>query len=120
MNDNLRNRADDKFEKKFGMTYEEFNKLSFDEQRKIVESNRKNRKKDEDTSSVMVGYGDNSVVTDVHKGDEVIVRYGNVVETGLTREETKERLEDDLDEALYNRTVAFVKKLTRKIKKKIV
>lgn len=45
MNDNLRNRADDKFEKKFGMTYEEFNKLSFDEQRKIVESNRKIEKK---------------------------------------------------------------------------
>lgn len=115
MEDNLKNRADEKFEKKFGMTYEEFKKLSFNEQQKIIEAKREKAKKDNNTK-VIIGYGENSFVTDVEKGSKVVVRYGNVVEAGLTRKEARKRLENDLDDALYSKPVALVKKLTRNIK----
>ena len=65
---------------------------------------------------VMIGYGELAKFIDVKKGNQVMIRYGNIVETGLTREEERKRIEDDLDDILYSKPVAFVKKLKRKIK----
>ena len=118
MNDNLKNREDHNFERKFGMTYEEFSHLSFDEQQQIVELNKKNNNKEDKDTSVIIGYGENSIVTDVKKSDKVMVRYGNVIEAGLTREESKKRLEKDIDDVLYSKPVALVKKLTRNLKRR--
>ena len=47
-----------------------------------------------------------------------MVRYGNIIEAGLTPEEENQRLEEDLDDAIYSKPVALVKKLQRRIKNK--
>ena len=41
---------------------------------------------------------------------------GTFVIAGDTPEESRQRLEDRLDDAIYSKPVAFVKKLSRKIK----
>lgn len=74
--------------------------------------NKKNKKVD-----VMVGYGELATFEEVNKGDLVMTRYGNIIEAGLTREEEKQRIEDDLDDIIYSKPVAFVKKIQRRIKK---
>ena len=66
---------------------------------------------------VMIGYGELATFEKVKKGDSVMTRYGNIVEAGLTREEEKNRIEDDLDDILYSKPVALVKKIKRRIKK---
>lgn len=75
------------------------------------------KSKNKEKVDVMVGYGELSNFTEAKKGDLVMTRYGNIVEAGLTREEERQRIEDDLDDILYSKPVAFVKKLQRKIKK---
>ena len=47
----------------------------------------------------------------------VMTRYGNIIEAGLTREEEKQRIENDLDDIIYSKPVAFVKKIQRRVKK---
>ncbi len=74
--------------------------------------NKKNEKVD-----VMVGYGELATFEEVNEGDLVMTRYGNIIEAGLTREEEKQRIEDDLDDIIYSKPVAFVKKIQRRIKK---
>ena len=74
--------------------------------------NKKNEKVD-----VMVGYGELVTFEEVNKGDLVMTRYGNIVESGLTREEERQRIEDELDDILYSKPTALVKKIQRKMKK---
>ena len=66
---------------------------------------------------VMIGYGALASFIEVKKGDQVVTRYGNVIEAGLTREEERRRIEDDLDDILYSKPVALVKKIKRRINK---
>ena len=73
------------------------------------------KKKNNDVD-VMVGYGEHSTFVKAKKGDKVMIRYGNIIEAGLTPEEEKQRLEDEVDDIIYSKPVAFVKKLKRKIK----
>ena len=66
---------------------------------------------------VMVGYGELATFERVNKGDLVMTRYGNIVEAGLTREEERQRIEDELDDILYSKPTGLVKKIQRKMKK---
>jgi len=66
---------------------------------------------------VMVGYGELATFERVNKGDLVMTRYGNIVEAGLTREEERKRIEEELDDILYSKPTALVKKIQRKMKK---
>lgn len=94
-------------------------KLDFYEQQKLLSKYRqKQKKKSDEYVDVMVGYGEFSTFTKVKKGEQVMTRYGNIIEAGLTREEEQQRLEDDLDDIIYRKPVAFVKKLQRRIKKR--
>lgn len=101
----------------FGMTFDEFSKLSVCEQQRLLEENRKkNRKKHKkDYVPVMVGYGEHSTFIKAKKGEKVMIRYGNIIEAGLTPEEERQRLENDLDDIIYSKPVAFIRKLKRKI-----
>lgn len=113
------NNIDKKIRETLGISYEEYEKLDFDEQQKLLSKYRKKHYKKEnkrDMFNVMIGYGDNSFFTQVKKGEDVMVRYGNIIEAGLTREEEKQRIEDDLDDILYSKPISFVKKLKRRIK----
>ena len=106
------------FERELGITYEEFDKLDFDEQQRLLSEHGKKqkKKKSDDYVDVMVGYGEFSTFVKVKKGEKVMTRYGNIMEAGLTLEEEHQRLEDDLDDIIYSKPVAFVKKLQRRIK----
>lgn len=104
---------------KFGMTFEEFNNLPFDEQQRLLAENRKKQKKKKDRDIyVMVGYGEHSTFVKAKKDDKIMIRYGNIIEAGLTPEEEHQRLEDALDDVVYSKPVALIKKLQRRIGKK--
>ena len=64
----------------------------------------------------MVGYGELSTFVTAQKGETVMVRYGNIIEAGKTRKEYRRQIEDDLDDILYSKPVALVKKIKRRIK----
>lgn len=99
----------------FGMTYEEFSKLSFCEQQRLLEENRKKQKKKKQKYvNVMVGYGEHSTFVKVKRGEKIMIRYGNIIEAGLTPEEERQRLDDAIDEIIFGKRVTFVKKLKRK------
>ena len=74
-------------------------------------------KKEPEKVIVMYGYGEYAITYKVEKGENVMVRYGNIIEAGLTPEEEKRRIEDKMDDILYSKPVALVKKLKRRIKK---
>ena len=119
LSDKTMENIDKLIKKTLGMSYEEYDKLDFDEQQELLKKYRKkHKKKEEDIVDVMIGYGDNSFFTQVKKGEDVMVRYGNIIEAGLTLEEEKQRREDHLDDILYSKPVAFAKKLKRRIKSK--
>lgn len=65
---------------------------------------------------VMVGYGEHSTFVKAKKGEQVMTRYGNIIEVGLTPEEERRRINDSIDDIIYSKPVALVKKLKRRIK----
>ena len=111
------NNVSQTLENTIGITYEEYAKLDFDEQQRLfAEYRRKNKVRDNEYTDVMIGYDEFSTFARVKNGELVITRYGNFVEAGLTLEEEYNRLEDDLDNILYSKPVAFVKKIGRRVK----
>jgi hypothetical protein len=112
-------RTKEAIEKKLFISYENFDKLDFDEQRRLIKQyHKKNPSKKSNTIIEMIGSGENSTFIKVKKGEKIMLSDGTFVEAGLTEEESRQRLEDKIDDMLYTKPVAFVKKLTRKIKNK--
>ena len=110
--------AKDFLEKELGIPYEEFDKLDCDEQHKILQAHKKilkSTKKDE--VIMMIGSGEHSTFIKVKKGERVMLSGGTFVEAGLTPEESKRRLDDKLDDMIYSKPVALVKKISRRLKK---
>ena len=105
------------FEMRIGIPYDVFSSLPIEEQQKIIFDYRKSlpKKKPGEKVHVLVGYGEHSVFTDAKKGDMVMIRYGNIIEAGLTIEEEQQRLEDNLDDIIYSKPVAFVRKIGRRV-----
>jgi hypothetical protein len=109
--------AKDFLERELGIPYETFEKLDFDEQYKILQEHKKilkSSKKDE--VNMILGSGEHSFLVKVKKGEKVMLSDGTFVEAGLTKEESKRRLDDKIDDMLYSKPVALVKKIGRKIK----
>ncbi len=110
--------AKDFLEKELGIPYQEFDKLDCDEQHKILQAHKKilkSTKKDEVIT--MIGSGEHSTFIKVKKGERVMLSGGIFVEAGLTPEESKRRLDDKLDDMIYSKPVALVKKISRRLKK---
>ena len=110
--------AKDFLERELGIPYEEFDKLDCDEQHKILQAHKKilkPAKKDE--VIMLIGSGEHSTFIKVKKGEKVMLSDGTFVEAGLTPEESKRRLDDKIDDMLYNKPVALVKKISRRLKK---
>ena len=57
--------------------------------------------KSKEKVTVMYGYGENTTFGKVEKGENVMVRYGHLMEAGLTPEEYRKRREDQMDDILY-------------------
>ena len=111
-------KSKDFLEKELGIPYQEFDKLDCDEQHKILQAHKnilKSTKKDE--VIMMIGSGEHSTFIKVKKGERVMLSGGTFVEAGLTPEESKRRLDDKLDDMIYSKPVALVKKICRRLKK---
>lgn len=105
-----------------GISYEEFESLDIDEQQKLIAIHRKKQKrKNSDEVTVMIGSDENSLFTKVKKGEIIMVGSGEdsiFVRAGISLEETRSELNNKIDDVLYSRPVAFVKKLQRRIRNK--
>ena len=66
---------------------------------------------------IMIGYGELSSFKKVKKDEEVMTRYGNIIKAGKTKEEERKQIEDDLDDILYSKPIALVKKIQRRLQK---
>ena len=102
-------------EKEFGITYEDYIHLDIYKQQEIMKilRSRKPRKKD-NKELIMIGYGEYSLVTKVKKGTKVMTRYGNMVEAGLTQEESEARLNKRIEEAIEGKPKSKILSLFKK------
>jgi len=106
----LKENLDKTFLKICGLTYLEYSKLDGDEQRSIMEKYHQSRLNQKQYDVRML----------LGEGEKVLIGEGEhsiFVEAGLTWEEEKRRLEDRIDDAIYSKPVAMIKKLVRRIKK---
>lgn len=105
----------------FGISYDEFDKLDFDEQQRIIrEYHKKISKFKGKKSLVIIGNGEHSTFIKVKNGEKVMIGSGEhscFVEAGLTPEESRIRLNDKLDDVIYSKPVALVKKIVRRIQR---
>ncbi len=74
---------------------------------------KKNRKND--YVRVMIGSGEDAIFVRKKRGEKYMLSNGKFI-AGDTIEESRQRLEDKLDDTIYSKPVAFVKKLSRRIK----
>ena len=105
--------------RELGISYDIFEQLDYDEQQKIIQQHRQQKKKESksDTVTVMIGSGEDSIFVKKKRGERYMLSDGTFVIAGDTPEESKARLEDSLDDAIYSKPVALVKKIIRRIKK---
>lgn len=104
--------------RELGIPYDIFEQLDFDEQQKIIEHNRRKKRKKSNSNmvTVMIGSGEDAIFVKKKCGERYMLADGTFVRAGDTPEESRARLEDRLDDAIYSKPVAFVKKLSRRIK----
>ena len=90
-------------ENALGISYEEFEQLDFDEQQELIAMHKK------------------KIFTKVKKGKRIMIGSGEhscLVRAGISPEEEKQELNNKIDDAIYSRPVALVKKLQRRIRHK--
>lgn len=85
-----------------GMSYDEFSKLDFDEQQKLIkEYHKKNNKRiffrKKENCSVMIGSGEETMFVKVKKGTKVMLFDGTVVDAGITLDEYWKCQEDRIN-----------------------
>lgn len=119
LSDETKNNINDTFQRNLGISYEEFEKLDFLEQQKLIkEYHRKNSKKQSNNVNVMIGEGEYSTFVNVQRGERVLIGEGEhscFVIAGVTPEEEMLELDNKMDNILYSKPVTFVKKLKRKL-----
>lgn len=107
--------------KNFGISYEEYSNLDETEKRKVIDKyHDKNKTNKKDKVMVMIGEGEHTIFKAVKKGDYVWIGSGENfcrVRAEITPEESRKELDDKLDDILYSKPVAFVKKIQSKLKK---
>ena len=84
----------------------------------MYHKNNKSRKND--SVRVMVGMGENSTFMKTKKGNRVMIGSGDdscLIKVGISLEESRNEIDDKIDDVIYTKPVAFVKKLQGKIRK---
>ena len=122
LKEETKNNISKAFKKAFGITYEAFEQLDIEEQQKLIAMHRKNQKRKKSKEVIaMIGSGEDSIFIRVKKGERIMVGSGEescFVRAGITPEEASLELDDKIDDALYSKPVAFVKKMKRRIQRK--
>lgn len=105
--------------RELGISYDEFQLLDFDDQQRLIEENRKkkSRNKKSDLVTVMIGSGDTAIFVKMKRGERYMLSDGTIVVAGDTPEAERERINKRFD-ALLSKDEGFVKKLTKKFKRK--
>ena len=118
MDKRTREIINESIKRELGITYDEFELLDFDEQQRLIEQNRQKKRKNNknDFVRVMIGSGEDSIFVLKKRGERYMLSDGTFVIAGDSPEESRARLEDRIDDAIYSKPVAFVKKLSRRIK----
>ena len=121
ISEETKNSISNQIQRCLGITYEEYIKLDFEEQQKLLQMYHKNNKsRKNDSVRVMVGMGENSTFMKTKKGNRVMIGSGEdscFINAGTSLEESRNEIDDKIDDVIYNKPVAFVKKLQRKLKK---
>ena len=98
LSDKTINSINNIFEDKLGMSYEEFDKLDFDEQQGLIKENREtNKTSKSDYVRVMVGSGEHSTFINVRRGERVMLADGTFIIAGESPEESEEKINEKLD-----------------------
>lgn len=103
------------------MNYDEFDRLDFEEQQRIIREYHK--KKDGckgKNNTVMIGNGEHSIFIKANSKERVMIGSGEhscFIEPGLTTRELEMKLEDKMDDVIYSKPIAIVKKIGRRIKR---
>lgn len=98
-----------------GISYDEYEKLDFDEQQKLmIEYHKKHPNKSKEVT-VMIGSGDESIFIKVPKGEKIPTSDGYFI-AGETLEENKKRLEQSAKEIFENFEKSY-KKFDKEYKK---
>ena len=118
MNVRTRELINESIKRKLGITYDEFELLDFDEQQRLIRQSRQKSQKQNKKGSVrvMIGSGEHSIFVSKKRGERYMLSDGTFVRAGDTPEKSRARLEDRIDDAIYSKPIAFVKKLSRRIK----
>lgn len=72
----IKDRVNETLINKIGMSYDEYEQLDFDEQRKIIAEYHKKHPRKRKAVTVMVGGGDSSLFIKVNKGEKVLTTNG--------------------------------------------
>lgn len=76
-------------------------------------------KKEQKEEIVLIRSGEQSMFATIKEGETILLGDPSTfVCPGISMKEEQRKIEDDLDDILYSKPVALVKKLKRKIKKK--
>ena len=75
------------------------------------------KEKNKNSVRVMIGSGEHAVFVKLKRGERYMLADGTFVNAGDTPEKSSRRLEDRLDDVIYSKPVALLKKLGRRIKK---
>ena len=100
LSDELKEKIDRKIRAAFGISYEEYIMLDFDEQQRLMKEYHKKSpsKNKKDMVTVMFGSGEHTVFTKVKRGEKVMIDDGTIIEAGITPEESQRRLEKRFNE----------------------
>lgn len=108
-------------QRKLGFTYEEFMKFDIEKQQSLIsEYHKKNNCKKNRMTLTILGSGVHSMFIKVKKGERIMVGMGEdscFIKSGISLEKSRRKLDDRIDDALYNKPVALVKKIHRRLKK---
>ena len=102
--------------RELGIPYDIYEQLDYDEQQRLIEQHRKENKMNSNDVPVMIGSGEDAIFVNKKRGERYMLEDGTFVRAGDTPEQSKARMEDKLDDIVYSKPVAFVKKLHRRIK----
>lgn len=97
--------------KTLGISYDDYEKLDFDEQQKLLNYYHKQSFKlsKNNLVTVMISGGDQPIFVKVPKGEKIITTNGNII-AGESLEENKKRLNSKIDDKI----ILKIKKLSRK------